>query len=185
VEPAPTARTRAGTTSRPHARRAAAADDAAPADPHRWRGEQKTLRLVARYAQACNLFNSADLGHKLDVLRAHCATENRDYDDIEKNVLINFDVGANGENVGAILDSLRGLAAQGFAVAHGMVRDVETITPLQVLGRERRPGRRRTLDILAVGVLGVEWLGSRLTIPAAFPMAQRSKRQGTPRSSGT
>ena len=32
-------------------------------------GEQKTLKLVARYAQACNLFPSPDLEHKLDVLR--------------------------------------------------------------------------------------------------------------------
>jgi len=102
-------------------------------------GEQKTLRLVARYAQACNLFNAPDLGHKLDVLRSHCATEGRDYDDIEKTVLINFDVGDNGENVGAIIDSLRGLAAQGFTVAHGMVHNVESIAPLEFLGRDVVP----------------------------------------------
>ena len=35
-------------------------------------GEKKTLRLVAQYAQACNLFPSPDLEHKLDVLRGHC-----------------------------------------------------------------------------------------------------------------
>jgi F420-dependent oxidoreductase-like protein len=53
-------------------------------------GERKTLRLVARYADACNLFGSsaADVAHKLDVLRDHCAAENRDYDSIEKTVLI-------------------------------------------------------------------------------------------------
>ena len=56
-------------------------------------GEQKTLRLVARYADACNLFASpqdegqANLRHKLDVLRAHCETEGRDYDTIEKTVI--------------------------------------------------------------------------------------------------
>jgi F420-dependent oxidoreductase-like protein len=52
-------------------------------------GEQKTLRLVARYADACNLFGSsvADVEHKLDVLRGHCATEGRDYDSILKTVL--------------------------------------------------------------------------------------------------
>jgi F420-dependent oxidoreductase-like protein len=52
-------------------------------------GEQKTLLLVARYAQACNLFGSspADVARKLEVLRSHCDSEGRDYDSIEKTVL--------------------------------------------------------------------------------------------------
>jgi F420-dependent oxidoreductase-like protein len=52
-------------------------------------GEKKTLLLVARYADACNLFGSSpdDIAHKLDVLRAHCETEGRDYDSITKTVL--------------------------------------------------------------------------------------------------
>jgi alkanesulfonate monooxygenase SsuD/methylene tetrahydromethanopterin reductase-like flavin-dependent oxidoreductase (luciferase family) len=43
-------------------------------------GERKTLRLVARYADACNLFASSpeDIAHKQDVLRAHCEAEGRD-----------------------------------------------------------------------------------------------------------
>ena len=41
-------------------------------------GERKTLRFVARYAQACNLFPGPDLARKLDVLRAHCEAEGRD-----------------------------------------------------------------------------------------------------------
>jgi len=53
-------------------------------------GEKKTLRLVARYADACNLFGSsvADVEHKLDVLRRHCDDEGRDYQAIEKTVLL-------------------------------------------------------------------------------------------------
>jgi F420-dependent oxidoreductase-like protein len=52
-------------------------------------GEQKTLRLVARYADACNLFamNMDELRHKLDILRQHCETEGRSYDEIEKTTL--------------------------------------------------------------------------------------------------
>jgi F420-dependent oxidoreductase-like protein len=51
-------------------------------------GEKRTLRLVARYADACNLFatGSEEVAHKLDVLRAHCDAEGRDYDRIEKTV---------------------------------------------------------------------------------------------------
>ena len=53
-------------------------------------GEKKTLRLAARYADACNVFGTTpgDVAHKLDVLRGHCAAEDRDYDSIEKTVLI-------------------------------------------------------------------------------------------------
>lgn len=53
-------------------------------------GEQRTLRLVARYADACNLFPSAgpaSIAHKLDVLRGHCVSEGRDYKAIEKTML--------------------------------------------------------------------------------------------------
>ena len=56
-------------------------------------GEKKTLRLVAQYAQACNLFPSPDLERKLDVLRGHCEAVGRDYDDIEKTVMMPLDVG--------------------------------------------------------------------------------------------
>jgi F420-dependent oxidoreductase-like protein len=54
-------------------------------------GEKKTLRLVAKYADACNVFggiDTADVEHKLSVLKRHCETEGRDYDSIEKTVLI-------------------------------------------------------------------------------------------------
>ncbi len=52
-------------------------------------GERKTLRLVARYADACNLFASGteQVAHKLDVLRGHCDAEERDYDTIDKTIL--------------------------------------------------------------------------------------------------
>ncbi|HEY6590735.1 MAG TPA: LLM class F420-dependent oxidoreductase [Actinomycetota bacterium] len=52
-------------------------------------GEKKTLRLVARYADACNLFGSgpAEVANKLEVLRSHSEAEGRDYDRIQKTVL--------------------------------------------------------------------------------------------------
>ena len=102
-------------------------------------GERKTLRLVAKYAQACNLFSTPDLAHKLDVLRAHCEREGRDYDEIQKTVLFNFDVGARGENVDRIIGELHDLAALGFEVAHGRVMDVSRIEPLEIIGREIVP----------------------------------------------
>ncbi|GAA2491436.1 LLM class F420-dependent oxidoreductase [Streptomyces longisporus] len=51
-------------------------------------GEKKTLRLVARYGDACNLFATSpeEVRRKLDVLRGHCEAEGRDYDRIRKTV---------------------------------------------------------------------------------------------------
>jgi F420-dependent oxidoreductase-like protein len=102
-------------------------------------GEQKTLRLVAQYAQACNLFGGADLEHKLDVLRGHCEAVGRPYDEIEKTVMIPLDPGAKGENVDGLLEQLRRFAALGFTEAHGWVPRVWELEPLRTLGREVVP----------------------------------------------
>jgi F420-dependent oxidoreductase-like protein len=84
-------------------------------------GEQKTLRLVARYGDACNLFDlpgtafSDNLRHKLDVLRGHCATVGRDYAEIEKTVTSGFDLGDDQDaGLADLLDHLRELADLGI-----------------------------------------------------------------------
>jgi F420-dependent oxidoreductase-like protein len=97
-------------------------------------GEKKTLHLVAKYAQACNLFGGAELEHKLDVLRRHCDDVGRDYDEIEKTVMFSLDPGDNGEKVDALLEELQRLASLGVQEAHGSVPDVWRITPLELLG---------------------------------------------------
>jgi F420-dependent oxidoreductase-like protein len=102
-------------------------------------GERKTLRLVAKYADACNLFSHADLRHKLDVLRDHCEREGRDYDAIEKTVLFNFDIGENGERARDVIEPIREFARLGFTVAHGSIRNVSRIAPLEAIGREVVP----------------------------------------------
>jgi F420-dependent oxidoreductase-like protein len=102
-------------------------------------GERKTLRLVARYAQACNLFEGPELARKLDVLRAHCDAEGRSYDDIEKTCYVRFDVGTKGEHAGAIIEQLGGLAELGFGTVIGSVANVWALTPLEVIGSEIIP----------------------------------------------
>jgi F420-dependent oxidoreductase-like protein len=102
-------------------------------------GERKTLRLVARYGQACNLFSGPDLARKLDVLRAHCEAEGRDYDDIEKTCYFVFDVGERGERAGAVIDQLGSLAELGFSAAIGQVVGVWSLRPLEVIGSEVIP----------------------------------------------
>ncbi|HVB44192.1 MAG TPA: LLM class F420-dependent oxidoreductase [Streptosporangiaceae bacterium] len=102
-------------------------------------GERKTLRLVAQYAQACNLFAGPELERKLDVLREHCAAVGRDYDEISKTVMMPLDPGPDGENVDALLEKLRGLAALGVSHVHGRIPRVSTVTPLELFGERVIP----------------------------------------------
>jgi alkanesulfonate monooxygenase len=97
-------------------------------------GEKKTLRLVAQYAQACNLFGGPEVAHKLDVLRGHCEAVGRDYDEIEKTVMMPIDPGPHGENIDALLEQLRELAALGVTHVHGSIPGAETIAPLELFG---------------------------------------------------
>lgn len=102
-------------------------------------GERKTLRLVAQYADACNLFPGPDLERKLDILRGHCADVGRNYDDIAKTVMMPLDLGANGEKVEEILGRLQQLAALGVTHVHSSVPNVSTITPLEIIGEKIIP----------------------------------------------
>jgi F420-dependent oxidoreductase-like protein len=99
-------------------------------------GEKKTLRLVAKYADACNLFDSPDIGRKLDILREHCEREGRDYDSIIKTAYYRFDL---SHGVGKVLDDLKRLHDLGFSDAIGQVVDVWSVTPLDTIGAEIIP----------------------------------------------
>jgi F420-dependent oxidoreductase-like protein len=105
-------------------------------------GEKKTLRLVAKYAQACNLNANTDLAHKLEVLREHCETEGRDYDEIEKTVGYRFDLGENGERAQQTVDELGALAAQGFTVAYGVASGETVLSQLEAIGDKVIPAVR-------------------------------------------
>jgi F420-dependent oxidoreductase-like protein len=102
-------------------------------------GEKKTLRFVAKYADACNLFPGPDLARKLDVLRAHCDAEGRDYDEITKTCYFIFDPGVKGEKTAEVIDQLGRLAEMGFEVAIGAVTNVWQVTPLEVLAADVIP----------------------------------------------
>ena len=97
------------------------------------------LRLVARYADACNIRPGPDIPQKLEALRRFCDEERRDYDAIEKTCPFAFDVGEGGEKVGVLLGQLRWLAGMGIQTVIGFVPHVDRITPLEILGREVIP----------------------------------------------
>ncbi len=102
-------------------------------------GEKKTLLLVAKYADSCNLFPGPEVQHKLDVLKRHCETVGRDYDEIEKTVLFNFDLGDKNERVPEIIEGLRGLSRMGFTVAHGGLRNAYDTEQFEVFAKEIVP----------------------------------------------
>ncbi|MGX7678186.1 LLM class F420-dependent oxidoreductase [Jatrophihabitans sp. DSM 45814] len=101
-------------------------------------GEKKTLRLVAKYADACNLFGGPDASRKLDILREHCEREGRDYNAIEKTATTSLSLDSDG-GVKKLLDRLRELHELGFVTAHGSVANVSSIAPLEVIGRDVIP----------------------------------------------
>jgi len=126
-------------------------------------GEKKTLRYVAKYGDACNLHLGAHpklrgysersymnyrtrkerLRHKLDVLRMHCEREGRDYDEIDKSVLIPLEVSPGVLTPGEVVGMCRELSETGFNyVVFNMPNDHE-IEPIQTIGEEVIPQVRR------------------------------------------
>jgi F420-dependent oxidoreductase-like protein len=101
-------------------------------------GERKTLRLVARYADACNLF-PGDIPHKLAVLRGHCDAVGRDYDEIEKTSMLMVDPA----DIGGALESLRELGELGIQMVYLGVKDVDRPEVLDVLGGQLIPAAER------------------------------------------
>jgi F420-dependent oxidoreductase-like protein len=99
-------------------------------------GEKKTLRLVARYADACNLFAGAGEARKLEILRQHCQAVGRDYDTIYKTAYYRFDT---RKSTTQIVDELGALAELGFDAAIGAVIDAWDVTPLELIGSEIIP----------------------------------------------
>jgi F420-dependent oxidoreductase-like protein len=102
-------------------------------------GERRTLPLVARFADACNLRPSPEIPRQLELLRRLCEQEGRDYEAIEKTAPFGFDVGPDGAKVGALLEQLRWLASLGIETVYGWVVGVDQITPLEIMGREVIP----------------------------------------------
>jgi len=102
-------------------------------------GEKKTLRLVARYADACNIFDTPELAHKLDVLSEHCASEGRDYAEIEKTAQTRFDLGERGGRVEQTIEHLHQLAELGIQVAHGTLVDVGSPHALDMMAERVIP----------------------------------------------
>jgi len=108
-------------------------------------GEKKTLRLVAKYADACNIpgMDPGAVQHKLDILRQHCEREGRNYDDIEKTVITVMNVGRDGSQAGELVEQLGLLREAGAQAALGALIGVENITPIEAMGKHVIPRAAR------------------------------------------
>ena len=102
-------------------------------------GERKTLRLVAKYADACNLFVGPELPRKLDVLRGHCEAEGRPYDEIEKTAQMVLDVGDRGEKIDEFLATLAEIGKLGIQAVQGKVPRVWEPERIALFKREVIP----------------------------------------------
>lgn len=105
-------------------------------------GEKKTLRLVARYADACNLFARAGdgvLAQKLDVLKRHCDEAGRPYEAIEKTTLGTVHLAPGQMTAAGVIEQCRSLAALGIQHAIFNMPNVHEIAPLETFGREIIP----------------------------------------------
>lgn len=104
-------------------------------------GEQKTLLLVAKYANACNLFGALGtnaLQHKLDVLKKHCEEVGRNYDEIEKTVMLRVDF-SNGDTPESVSKQCESFANLGFEEVIFTVAKMEMIKPLETIGKHVLP----------------------------------------------
>ena len=109
-------------------------------------GERKTLRLVAKYADGCNLFARMGkdvLQHKLDVLREHCQAVGRPYEQIEKTTLDTLNLSRDGRNgtitPSAALDFFADLASMGIDQAIFNMPNVYDLEVFDLLATEVIP----------------------------------------------
>jgi F420-dependent oxidoreductase-like protein len=78
-------------------------------------GERRTLRLVAQYADACNILvpDPGESRHKLEVLRRHCDDLGRDYSSIEKTSLVEVDLRDGHQDPADVIRALRDQSDEG------------------------------------------------------------------------
>ena len=104
-------------------------------------GERKTLRLVAQYADACNVFGAPPmLQRKFEILRQHCADVGRDPEQIERTTLQNVNLKA--ESPAQVVDRFGELGDAGAQHVIVGVHDVHDVSNIEQIGREIIPQLR-------------------------------------------
>jgi F420-dependent oxidoreductase-like protein len=101
-------------------------------------GERKTLKLVARYADACNLFGAGldVVEHKLEVLQRHCDAEGRDFAEITKTILGGGDAFGDPDT---FLSNMEGYAKLGIDHVQVMPMGPDPVAAVTELGERVIP----------------------------------------------
>lgn len=102
-------------------------------------GENKTLRLVAEYGNACNVFmrlGSEGIRRKLDVLRRHCEEIGRDYDSIERTAVGSIHLGPGAAKPAEIVRLCEALAELNIDHVIFNMPNAHELSPLKTLGSE-------------------------------------------------
>lgn len=103
-------------------------------------GEKKTLRLVAQYADACNLYGDLDtIRHKLAILRQHCDAIGRDYSTVEITTLDTAHLAPGHKTAKDVITHCQALARLGVHHAIFNLPNVHEIAPLETFAREIIP----------------------------------------------
>jgi F420-dependent oxidoreductase-like protein len=108
-------------------------------------GERKTLRIVARYADACNFFAGGDSGvdfvaGKLSVLREHCEREGTSYDAIRKTIA--WSPGVDPARPAEFLETMAAMAELGVEEVHVVPPDSDPVGFVRALGDHLVPRLR-------------------------------------------
>ena len=120
-------------------------------------GEKKTLKFVAQYGDACNLFIGTPLegfdewlqeryenrhkilSRKLGILKRHCKKVGREYDEIEKTALGTIKIAPDAMNANEVVELCRGIAEIGIQHVIFNMPNAHEITPIEIIGREIIP----------------------------------------------
>jgi F420-dependent oxidoreductase-like protein len=105
-------------------------------------GEKRTLPLVAKYADACNLYafeNLDSVRAKLAVLRRHCEAIGRSYDDIERTALGRIDLGERGMTARQAIEYCRAVRDAGIQHLIVSIPNDFEIAPIELMGKEVIP----------------------------------------------
>jgi alkanesulfonate monooxygenase len=107
-------------------------------------GEKKTLRLVAQYADACNVFGGPEgIARKYAILAEHCAAVGRDPDEIEHSTLQDISLstagGRRSETPASIVDRFGELSDAGAETVIVSMRGLPDPAALELVGREVIP----------------------------------------------
>lgn len=104
-------------------------------------GPNKTLRMVAQYADACNIgdwVGAANMQKALDDIKRHCDALGRDYDSVEKTCLGTVNLSAK-DTVGGVVNQIKKLSQMGFTHAIFNMPDLYTGNPLETFAKQIIP----------------------------------------------